>query len=1020
MGLLRRAWDRFTLSSFAADETPPRPIAEVLLQMNGMGLYPRATTREALSVAPVLRARNLICSIATLPLIQYDAEWNRVRFPLLEQIDPDVANVITLAQTVQDLMFEGVSWWWITASDYAGYPFYARHLEHSSVSLNPPGGHTPAPLPGGYDPRDAVIYHDGHPIPAAQVIRFDSPNPGLLNAAGRIIQRAVLLDTTSALYANNPRPQDFFTPADGADPADSADIQKILDDWQRARKTRSTAYVGAALKYNAVDTPTPAELQLVELQRKAALDLANATGLDPEDLGISTTSRTYQNGVDRRQDRINDVLAPYMAAITQRLSMPDVTKRGKRVEFDLDNYLKADPKTRWETYKIAKDIGAMDADEIRAEEKRPALTISQKLDLAPPAPADIVPPTVPVKASADDHLHLSFATQFAVHADTRIIEGTVVPYGPHEVAAKNGQRWRFQQGSLVPSEDISRNKLLRDHDFSQPQGPLVFHDDGPTGMFARYKVGRGPDGDRTLAEAQDKVRDGFSVGVDINDYGPDPLNPGAMLVAVGGAVWYETSVLAVPAFDGARVTRVAATKDNGGTMDPCATCGQTHADGVACPQQTPPPVNPPPAGLQLSQEQQQALLAAPGVLQALIARQSQPAAPAVPDGSLVFSPEQVSSLISSGALGTLFGLPATPPPAPEQRPVVDPTRRTPGVQVREEAPYRFDRKGNLTRGAQYDFSSDVIAGLRDGDKEALGRAERFMRERYERAEFVTQADAATLNPNIQRPDMYVDQKEFQYPFWSAVDKGSIADATPFVLPKFSSSSGLVAGHVENTEPTPGTFVATAQTITPSPNSGKVEISREAWDQGGNPQLSGLIWRQMERAWFESLEAATVTLLEAAAPTTFTITTAAVDGALEASLSSQLATLAFARGGFRMRDAVTQVDLYKALIGAKDSNGRKLFPMLTPTNASGNSEAFYQAVFVQGLMFKPGWALAATGVVSANSYVFDRNDVSGWATAPQRLTFENIAVAKIHMGIWGYKALAITDLTGVRRLAYDPV
>ena len=47
-------------------------------------------------------------------------------------------------------------------------------------------------------------------------------------------------------------------------------------------------------------------------------------------------------------------------------------------------------------------------------------------------------------------------------------------------------------------------------------------------------------------------------------------------------------------------------------------------------------------------------------------------------------------------------------------------------------------------------------------------------------------------------------------------------------------------------------------------------------------------------------------------------------------------------------------------------------------------------------------------------------MSGWATAPQRLTFENISISKIHLGIWGYKALACTDLTGVRRLAYDPV
>jgi phage portal protein BeeE len=117
-----------------------------------------------------------------------------------------------------------------------------------------------------------------------------------------------------------------------------------------------------------VDSPSPADLQLVELQKQAALDIANALGVDPEELGISTTSRTYANAVDRRRDRINDVLSPFMRAITDRLSMGDVTRRGHRVEFDLDDYMKSNPTERWSVYKIAKEMGVMLVDEIRAEE----------------------------------------------------------------------------------------------------------------------------------------------------------------------------------------------------------------------------------------------------------------------------------------------------------------------------------------------------------------------------------------------------------------------------------------------------------------------------------------------------------------------------------------------------------------------------------------------------------------------------------------------------------------------------
>lgn len=1029
--------------TMSADETPPRPLADVLLDMAGRGVLPRAGRNEALSVPAVQRARNLICgSPATLPLIQRDAARNIVRLPLLEQIDPDVPNVVTIAQTLEDLLFDAVSWWEILDFGADGYPVSARHLDLSSVSVQPPAGRYPAPLPGGYDPREADIYVNGRYIPNPEevLIRFDSPNPGLLHAGGRIIRRAVLLDTTSALYADNPKPLDYFTPTEGADPATDKEIKALLEEWRAARRKGSTAYVPAALTYNAVDTPTPADLQLVAMQREAKLDLANATGLDPEDLGVSTTSRTYQNGVDRRQDRVNDTYSPYMAAITDRLSMGDITKRGRRVKFDLDDYLRADPKTRAEVYALA-TAGKpwMAVDEVRGEEYLPDLTAAQRIELAPPAPAPADPAAGNVRPissarsarmAAEDSDAVTFAVDVQplarVDNERRIIQGLAVPYGPNAIAWKGGRRWRFQQGSLY-YKDARRNKMLRDHDNAQPQGRLLSNVDTPDGMLVEYKIFDGEDGDRTLAEAQSGKRDGLSVGVEIEEYVPDPLNQGVLLVV--RAAWRETSILAVPAYDDARVTRVAAGADKGDHMTKCATCGADLTEGVAhtC-NPTPPAADPAPdsapaaPALAFTDDQLRALLRNPQARAALVGVPAAPAGQQAP-AQFAMGDAQMDALMRAvGGPQELFKLFAAPPA--EQRQTVNPRRPVATTQVTEQPAYRFDAKGNLGRG-KFDFSTDLIAGFSHGDAEALDRATNFMREQFRAMEegpanFATaMTDVQPLNPNRQRPDLYVDQKEFQYPIWTAIEKGTIPDATPFTLPKFNTSSGLVGAHTENTEPTPGVFTATSQTITPSAVSGKVEISREAWDQGGNPQLSGLIWRQMIRAWFEALEASAVTLLEGSAATSITITTAAADAALEASITSQLAPLQYVRGGFSMRDFFVQVDLYKALIAAKDSNGRKLFPYLGAQNATGTMQAFFAAVEVAGLVGKPAWALAATSANSANSFLIDRDNVSGWATSPQRLTMENISVAKIHMGIWGYKALAITDLTGVRKLAYDP-
>jgi hypothetical protein len=351
------------------------------------------------------------------------------------------------------------------------------------------------------------------------------------------------------------------------------------------------------------------------------------------------------------------------------------------------------------------------------------------------------------------------------------------------------------------------------------------------------------------------------------------------------------------------------------------------------------------------------------------------------------------------------------PAQTESREVVNPKRTVALSAVSEPLPYGFHG-----RRGQYDFSTDLFATARDANGEAAQRVQRFMAQAFADVDTL---DVNELNPNRNRPDLYVDNLTYEYPIWSTINKGSIPDATPFTIPQFSSAGTLVGAHTEANEPTAGSFVTTSQTVTPGALSGKVEITRETMDQGGNPQVSTLIWNEMVKAWYEALEAKAVTMLDALTPTGITVTTGAVDADLEASLTSQLAALQYIRGGNRFRDFFVQIDLFKALVGAVDDTGRKLFPVLNPTNATGTTEAFYSAVNVGGLAARPAWALAATGAVAASSYLFNRDDVHGWATAPQRLNFE-YQVKSVWLGVWGYAVAANTRLGGVREVIYDPI
>lgn len=534
---------------------------------------------------------------------------------------------------------------------------------------------------------------------------------------------------------------------------------------------------------------------------------------------------------------------------------------------------------------------------------------------------------------------------FRVNREKRTISGLLVPWG--KVGMSGGAPWSFAKDSLHWTEE-SRIKLNNHHDRKQAVGVAARLQATPSGLDGSFRIARGEEGDKVLSLAEDGVLDGFSIEVAVED-GDQAAFDAKGVTQVARARLRGVAITAFPAFDDARVTHVAASRE----------------------------------GVPMSTEP------------------SAPEAPASGPDTASFTSAVEAFTAAVGQLAEI----------PEQRQVVDPTRRTAQFEVNEDPLYRFDG----LRG-DHDFSTDMIAGAK-GDGEALNRVQEFMS-----AEFaVTQANVAPLNPDRQRPDLYVDQLDYVTPVFDSINKGAIADNTPFVLPKFASSAGLVGDHTEGVEPTPGSLTAGGQTITPSAVSGKIEVTREAFDQGGNPQLSGIIWKQMRREWREALEAASVTMLNGLTVAEVTLTAGAVNDALASELEGALADLQFVRGGMRLRDFKVEKGLYKALTNAVDSTGRKLYPTIGASNATGTTSQFFGSIDIAGLLGVPAWALPAgiegTPDIPGKSYLYNRDDVHAWASTPQRLEFQ-YQVKSVEIGLWGYKALAATRTDGVRRINYD--
>jgi hypothetical protein len=978
-----------------------------------VNLAPRVSREEALQVPAVLRGRNLIAgTVSSLPLRTINEKYKKIDNPLMRQINPQVPNVVTMAETVEDLVFEGVSWWRVTAFGWDDFPTNAEHLEFQRVSTSPPPG-APARLPSGVYPA-GVVWVDGRETDGRKIIRFDSPLPPLLVHGARAIRRALRVERTAEMYADDPRMLGYFTASEGADPVDpdSEDeaVVDLLDDWSAARRSRATAWVPAWAQYHEANFMSPADLQLTQLQQRCALDIVNLMGLDAEDFGINVTSRTYANVTDRRQDRINETFGPFMRAITDRLSMNDVTKRNQQVIFWIDDFMKADPRTRADVAEKQINVGALTIDEYRADEGRPMLPPNSTPAAQPPPPvrrvesepARVAAPPQDDGAGMSRHLGVvSFsddltgqqftfepdAIEFRADADRRTVSGVLLPFGP--VGRNPRGRWRFAPGSLDWKRSaVSRVKLNREHDRSQLLGAATAIKETSEAVTASFKVARGPAGDQALSEAEDDILDGFSPEVDILDYTVDPADSDVFLVTK--ALLTGTALTATPAFDDARLTSVAAsTHSEGTTVMTDATTGQTA-----------------------------------------------PAAPAATPAAQ-FTADHVTAFTGAveaftGAVERLGEIP------PEQRQVVNASR----AQVREPLVYSLDGRGHsfvrdaweVKRGSYGSTATaDAFSRLKKYEEQTQALSTAAFNARLD-AQFTggDRTTQAEIIPPGYRPDLYVGQIPQGRPLFEAMSRGALSNATPFKVPVWVGATGMSGDNSEGTGPSDGTMTAhTYRTVTPTAQSGEFTITRELVDSA-NPAIDQIALAAMREEYAQDTEAVISTAIAGATdgtntPVSGTSATStegcymyAVTGTgndLAAEIRYMEAEFPFHRYTVAPDRVLLSSQGWGGLVRAIDDVGRPLFPFAGAMNAYGTVGQSAQSMNIDGLPGIPAWALSTT-----YDDVVMFNHVDAWAWESGLLSFrfeEKAGPENIVLNIWGYFAFQILRYTGIHALRYTP-
>jgi len=327
----------------------------------GAGFMDRAT---ALQVSTVSRCRNLICGVISyLPLELYKkSTGQQLQSPLwLEQPDIRQPRAVTLAYTVDSLIFYGVAYWRVT-SLYAddGRPSGFEWVANTRVTVT-----TDAM---GYE----VAYYavDGKQVPMSGIgslVTFQSLLPGVLETGARTIQAALDVQKAAAVAAATPMPTGIIR-NQGAD-LPEAQVQGLLAAFKSARQNRSTAYLTSTLDYQTVGF-SPKEMTYNESSQYLSTEISRLMNVPAFMVSADmNNSMTYQNVLDSRKEYVAYSLQPYICAVEERLSMDDITAHGNVVKFNIDEtFLRADTMARLDAIEKMLTLDLIDIETAREME----------------------------------------------------------------------------------------------------------------------------------------------------------------------------------------------------------------------------------------------------------------------------------------------------------------------------------------------------------------------------------------------------------------------------------------------------------------------------------------------------------------------------------------------------------------------------------------------------------------------------------------------------------------------------
>jgi phage portal protein BeeE len=305
--------------------------------------YEGDARNRANSIPTLSRARDLLASVISSTQLQmYNEVWNDTDKEMecvyiaprswLRQPDPTIPYATLMAWTLDDLLYYGRAFWFITSRTADGFPASFTRLPAGSVNTQDQAG------PVWFAPSKEV-YFQGGMLDPNDLVQFISPVQGIIYQSQTAIETALRVEQSRYRNAQSSLPSGVLKQT-GGEPLSAQELADLATAFNSARVNNQTAALNEFLQYDETKA-LPDNMLMIESADFSGKEMCRLGNIPFYLAGFDIGSYQYTTSAGAREDLLLFGARQYLDCVSQTLSGNNVLPRGTYVKFDIDSYLES-------------------------------------------------------------------------------------------------------------------------------------------------------------------------------------------------------------------------------------------------------------------------------------------------------------------------------------------------------------------------------------------------------------------------------------------------------------------------------------------------------------------------------------------------------------------------------------------------------------------------------------------------------------------------------------------------------